>query len=176
MTQKDRLRAYAGHLFNVESILRDAAGAGINQAVNTPAEWRQGAEGYGRRFASVFGGHIVQSTVMYGVSAPLHEDNRYFRSGLTGFGPRLKYALTSSFMARHDDGSRHISISRLTSYAATAGISRTWQPPSTDKPIYALDSFGVAIGVEMAFNVTREFFPKLFHSRAPVTLSQKPGQ
>jgi hypothetical protein len=170
MTQDERLQYYVSHMFSVESVFRAAAGAGINQAMNTPSEWHQGAEGYGRRFASSYGGHIVQSTVIYGTSAVFHEDNRYFRSGETGFGARLKYALVSTFMARRDDGSRHFSFSRMSSYAAAAAVSRAWQPPSTDKPMSALNGFGISVGVEAGFNVAREFLPGIFHSRAPLAI------
>jgi hypothetical protein len=167
-TQQERLRSYFQHMFNPEAVLRSAAGAGINQAMNTPSEWHQGAEGYGRRFASSYAEHLIQSTAMYGASAALHEDNRYFRSGRSGFGPRLKYAIASSFLARHDDGSRHFSISRISSYAASAAISRLWQPPSTNGPVNAADAFAIAIGVETGFNVAREFLPRILHSRPPV--------
>lgn len=176
MTQNERLRYYFKHMLSPEAVLRSAAGAGINQALNIPHEWGQGAEGYGRRFASSFGAHIVQSTVMYGASAVLHEDNRYFRSGLTGFGPRLKYAIASTFMARHDDGSRHFSWSRVGSYAAAAAISRLWQPPSEKGSTHIADSFGIFIGVETGFNVAREFLPGIFHTRAPVAMNQNPAQ
>jgi hypothetical protein len=71
-------------------------------------------------------------------------------------------------MARHDDGSRHFSISRIGSYAAAAGLSREWQPPSTDKFTSAADSFGFTVGVEAGFNVAREFLPKFLHSLPPV--------
>lgn len=168
MTQQERLRYYFRHMFNAESVLRSAAAAGINQAMNTPGEWHQGAEAYGRRFASSYGEHLISSTVMYGTSAVLHEDNRYFRSGRTGFGPRLKYAIASSFLARRDDGSKHFSISRFTGYAAAAAISRAWQPPSTNGPVNATTAFEIAVGVETGFNVAREFLPQIFHSRPPV--------
>jgi len=166
--QSERLRYYFTHMFSVESFLRAAAGAGINQALNIPHEWGQGASGYGLRYASSFGAHVIQNTFMYGTSAVLHEDNRYFRSGLTGFGPRMKYAVESTFIARHDDGSRHFSISRIGSYAAAAAISRAWQPPSTRGPIHAVDAFAIFAGAEIGFNVAREFIPGVFHSHPPV--------
>jgi hypothetical protein len=174
MTQKERAHYYFWHMFSAESVLRAGAGAAINQAMNTPSEWCQGAEGYARRLASTYGGHIVQSTVMYGTGALLHEDNRYFRSGQPGVCARLKYAIASTFLARHDDGSRHLSLSRLSSYAAASAISRVWQPPSTDKPANAVDAFGIAVRVEAAFNVAREFLPGIFHSGSPVAQSQNP--
>jgi hypothetical protein len=175
-TETQRLEYYFKHLFSGESVLRSAAAAGITQALNTPHEWGQGADGYGRRFASSYGGHIIQSTVMYATSTALHEDNRYFRSGETGFGARLKYAVKSAFLARHDDGSRHISISAISSYAAAAGIARIWQPRSTRGAFYATGGFAVGMGVEAGLNIAREFLPNIFHSRAPMTTSQTAAQ
>jgi hypothetical protein len=168
MTEKDRFHYYVRHMFSPETLLRTAAGAGLNQWNHTPTEWGQGVQGYAQRYASIFGEHAIHSTVMYAASAALHEDNRYFRSGLTGFGPRLKYALMSTVLARHDDGSRHFSISRMAGFATAAGISRAWQPPSTSGLPNAANSFGVAIGVEAGFNVAREFLP-LLHARPPVS-------
>jgi len=171
-TQSERLHGYFTGTFNVLSVANSAASAGLSQWFNIPSEWGQGAEGYGRRFASSFGTHIVQTSILYPTSAVLHEDNRYFRSGETGFGRRLKYALLSTFLARHDDGSRHFSISAITSFAGGAAISRAWQPDSTDGPGHALSSFGISIAGQAGFNVAREFFPKILHSRPPVSMSQ----
>lgn len=175
MTQNERLRYYFQHTFSAESVVRSAAAAGINHALNTPGEWGQGVEGYGRRFASSYGGHIIQATVMYGTSAVLREDNRYFRCEQTGGGARLKYALASSFLARRDDGTRHLSFSRLGSYAAAAAISRAWQPSSTRGAGNALNAFVIAVGVEAGFNVAREFLPRIFHTRNPVAVSKTPA-
>jgi hypothetical protein len=175
MTQAERLRYYLNHMFSAESVLRSATGSAINQELDTPHEWGQGAEGYGRRFGSSYGTHIIQSTAMYGTSAVLHEDNRYFRSGQTGFGVRLKYAIASTFLARHDDGTRHLSFSRIGSDAAAAVISRAWQPPSTIGPVHAAHAFGIFVGVEAAMNVAREFLPAIFHTHDPVVMSRNPA-
>ena len=100
---------------------------------------------------------------MYGLSSVLHEDNRYIRSTETAFGPRLKYAIASSFLARKDDGTRHVSISRFSSYLATAFISREWQPRSNSDASSAMMSFTTAMGTTVGFNVAREFLPKVFN-------------
>jgi hypothetical protein len=42
-----------------------ALAAGINQADNTPPDWKQGAEGYGKRFGSDFGIVVVNTTSRY---------------------------------------------------------------------------------------------------------------
>jgi hypothetical protein len=168
MTEGERFHYYVNHMFSAESVLRSAVGSGIEQAIDSPHEWGLGAEGYGRRFANSYAQHIMQSTLMYGSSVALHEDNRYFRSGESGFLLRLKYAVTSSFLARRDDGTRCLSFSRIGSIAATAFISREWQPPSANGPGHAVSAMGNAIGVDVGFNVAREFFPKIFHTPGPV--------
>jgi len=175
LTQKERWHDYFRHMFSFESVLRSGAAAGINQALNTPREWGQGAAGYAGRFGSSYGGHIIRSTAMYGTSAVLHEDTRYFRSARSGLGPRLTYALASTFMARHDDGSRHVSFARLGSYTAGAFISRAWQPPSTNGPSHALNSIGITVGAEAGFNVAREFLPGIFHAHVPVDPRSNPA-
>jgi hypothetical protein len=167
MTQGERTKYYLAHTFSAESVLRSAAGSGILQGLNTPSEWGQGAEGYGLRFANSWGQHFIRSTLMFGASSVLHEDNRYFQSGKSGFWPRFKYAVASAFLAERDDGTRRLSVSRIGSYTATAFISREWQPPSTRGPENAANALGVALGVEIGFNVAREFFPKILRSRNP---------
>src|SRR5215469_15170734 len=45
----------------------------INQADDTPHEWGQGAVGFGRRFASAFGKHIVHKSIQYPLAKAFHE-------------------------------------------------------------------------------------------------------
>jgi hypothetical protein len=160
MTQAERWHYYFKSTFGVEGVLRSTAGAGISQLNNTPSEWGQGAEGYARRWGNSYAQHIMRETLMYGASSVFHEDNRYFPPAQSAFGQRLKYAIGSSFLARSEDGTRHLSFSRLGSYLATAFISRDWQPPGEHGPRTAIMSFGTAMGATVGFNVAREFIPK----------------
>ena len=163
MTEGERFHHFVAGTFNIESIVRAAAGAAFLQATNTPSEWGQGGEGYARRFASDYGEHIIRQTIMYGASDLLHEDNRYLPSERTGAMPRLKYAVESTFLARKDDGRRRLSYSRLGGIVATAFISREWQPASTRGPEHAASSIGTVMASEVGFNIAREFLPKVFH-------------
>ena len=161
LTQSERLDNYLRGLVSVESVLRTAAAAGIRQAENGPEEWGQGAQGYGERFGSSFAQHVINRTLRYGISAALHEDNRYFVSGQTGFLRRTKYAIKSTFLARHDDGNQYFSFSRIGGDAGAAFISRIWQPPSTTSAVNGASSFGITIASDVGFNVFREFWPDL---------------
>jgi len=165
LAEHERPRLYLKRLVSPEAVFRSAAGAGIDQGIDTPKEWGQGGLGYGRRFGSAFAEHIVRETLMFGSSSVLHEDNHYIRSGETGFGRRLKYALGSSVLARHDDGTRQLSISKIGSTLGASFIWRIWQPPSTNSVGDAMENFGFAIGVSAGFDVAREFLPDLFHRK-----------
>ena len=163
MTKHERLHHYVRTTFSFESVLRSGFGAGISQWQNTPSEWGQGTTGYAARLANSYGQHVIRQTMMFGASSLLHEDNRYIASEETGFGPRLKYAVESSFLARRDDGKRRLSYSRLGSYVATAFLSRQWQPHSTNGGQNAIMSFETVMATTVGFNVAREFLPKIFH-------------
>jgi hypothetical protein len=161
MTRQERLGNYVSGLASYQSVITAAAGAGISQASNTPEEWGGGAEGYGKRVGNVFAQHVIRDTLQYGVSAALHEDNRYFVSGETGFMRRIKYAVMSTFLARHDNGNRSFSFSRIGASAGTAFISREWQPPSETNAGDGAVAFGLNMGTQLGFNVFREFWPDM---------------
>ncbi len=157
MTRVERAHYYVKNTFSPASLLASAASAGITQWRNSPREWQQGAAGYGRRFGNAYAKNIMRQTMMYGASSLLHEDNRYLRSGQSGLGARLRYAIASTLLARRDDGTRRLSFSRVGSTAGTAFVSLLWQPPSANQAGDAATSFGISMGAQVGFNVVREF-------------------
>jgi hypothetical protein len=161
MTRYERLGNYVSGLGNPESVFNAAASAAISQATNSPKEWGGGAEAFGERIGSAFAQHIIRNTLQYGISAALHEDNRYFVSGESGFLRRTKYAVMSTLLARHDNGSRSVSFSRIGGSAGAAFISRAWQPNSTTTAGDGAVTFGFNMAAQMGFNVVREFMPDL---------------
>jgi hypothetical protein len=173
LTQHERTALYFKTMTNPLGFLKAAASAGIDQAKDKPDEWEQGASGYGKRFANILGQYSIQRTVTFGLSSATHEDNRYFNSGKQGIWPRTRYALASSVLARHDDGSRNISISQLGGVAAGAFLSRLWQPASQNSAEDGAVSFGLTMASNTAFSVVKEFLPDL--GRALAKKRKKPA-
>lgn len=165
MTAHQRLKRYLKDTVDPIAFLRSGASAGFGQWRDRPKEWGEGGEGFGKRFASSYAEHITYTTLVYGLSSLLHEDNRYLPSDETTTGRRLRYALESSVLARHDDGTRHISISKLSAFVGAALISRTWQPRSSRGLGSAVSNVGVTMGVAAGFDVMREFLPDLLHRK-----------
>jgi hypothetical protein len=161
LTQRQRTQIYVKTMVNPFGFIKAGLSAGIDQWNDKPVEWEQGASGYGKRFANLLGQYSIQRTVTFGLSSALREDNRYFNSGKTGFWPRTWYAVTSGILARHDDGSRHVSISQLGGVAAGAFLSRTWQPPSEHSAGAGAVSFGITMGGNMGFGIVKEFLPDI---------------
>ena len=160
ITEGDRLRWYLKATISPISLATSAASAGFGQWRERPGEWRQEAEGSGRRWASSYGEHVVRETLVFAASSALHEDNRYIRSGESDLRPRISYAVESTFLARRDNGSRRLSFSKIGAFAGAALVSRLWQPGSTRSPRNAAVNFGTTIGIAAAFNVVREFWPR----------------
>lgn len=161
LTQQQRTRIYLKTMINPFGYIKAGLSAGIDQWNDNPEEWGQGASAYGKRYANILGQYSIQRTVTFGLSSVLHEDNRYFNSGKSGFWPRTRYALESGILARHDNGHRYISLSQLGGVAAGAFISRTWLPPSQNSPGNAAVSFGITMGSNIGFGVVKEFLPDL---------------
>ncbi len=134
--------------------------AAYDQVTNTPSEWKQGAEGYGKRYASQFGESAARQFFAFGLEATLHQDPRYFPSGEKGFWRRTKNALKQTFVARRDSGDDQFAYARIGSALGAAFLANTWQPKSTDTAGNAFSTFGVTIAGDAAYNFLQEFIPR----------------
>ena len=116
--------------FGPYPVVASAFTAGLNQLTNSPPEWREGAEGYGKRFGSNLGIVTVATTTRYGLSEVLREDSLYYRCECRGIGPRMRHAIVSTLTARRgEDGHRVFSIPALVSpYAGTMSAVYGWFP------------------------------------------------
>jgi hypothetical protein len=161
MTRSERLRGYLTGTFGPGSLAKAAARAGLDQWRDSPKEWGQGGQGFADRLGNAYAKHIIRGTLQYGASSVLHEDDRYLASGQTGFWSRTKYAISSTFLARRDNGGRTFAFARVGSAAGTAFISRTWQPASTSSASHAASGFGFTLAGDLGSNVIREFWPDL---------------
>jgi hypothetical protein len=129
-TEKTKLHNYFFDTVGPYPIVGAALAAGINQADNTPPEWKQGAEGYGKRFGSNFGIAAVSTTTRYALAKAFREDTLYYRCECKGFFPRLSHAVISTFTSRRgDDGHRVFSFPALVApYAGTMTAVYGWYP------------------------------------------------
>ena len=142
-------------------LMGEAAGAAIEQWMNTPKEWGQGWDAFAKRFGSNLAYNGIRQTITYGGSVVLGEDTRYFASGRTGFWPRTRHALVSTFTARHADGKVSFAYSSTAGVIGASAISSAWGPEDWRGPGKIAKNAGISFASTAAFNVVREFLPNI---------------
>jgi hypothetical protein len=165
ITQKERFRQYMMNSAGVMPLLGEAVAAGIGQWGNRPEEWGQGWDAFGRRYASSLGFNAARATITYGISAAMREDTRYFASHRKGGWNRAGYALSSTLIARHPDGSRALSVSGVAGVTGAAAVMSVWGPPSWKGAGNIAVNAGISLGTTAGLNVLREFLPDLLRRR-----------
>lgn len=164
-TQAIKIHTYLFDTLGPYPIVGAGLAAGINQAYNTPPEWKQGVDGYARRFGSNFGIAAVSTTSRYLLAEAFREDTLYYRCQCTGFFPRLNHAVISTVIARRgEDGHRIFSIpSFVAPYAGTMTAVYAWYPNRFD----ARDGFRMGNYLLLEYagaNVALEFLSSGPHS------------
>lgn len=140
-----------------------AAGAAIEQWRNMPPAWRQGPEGYARRFGSAEGFTAAHNAVALGSDIVFHLDPRYRRMPEAGFKSRLWNAVSQTFIANKDSGGKMVNVSELVGNFGAGFIANTWEPARFDSTGDALTRGALGLAYHTAKNVAREFLPGLLH-------------
>ncbi len=159
-SERQRLNRYVWETFGPLTLLGVGVAAGIDQGQNNPPEWKQGASGYGKRFASRLGQYAIEQTTSYALSEAFRLDTGFERSQRHGFSARLGDALIQNVTSRTRTGKRIISAPRLAGvYVGGIVPALTWYPSRFGyKDGLREGTYSLAAG--FAVNVLREF---IFH-------------
>lgn len=141
-------------------ILAGIAGAEA-QATNANRSFGQGAAGFGRYFGAAYGDLFIADYLTEGVfPALLHQDPRYFRKGEGSGWSRLGYAVRQIFWTHTDSGGAQFNYSVIVGSSAAVAISNAYYADNRTAGD-AADRLSVQIGVDMAGNIIKEFWPDL---------------
>jgi hypothetical protein len=147
-----------------------AAFAGEGQLTNSNRAFGQGSAGYAQYLGTSFGDFVIGDYMTEAVfPSLLHQDPRYFRRGEGSVRSRFGYACGQIFWTHNDSGTTGFNYSEIIGNSTAVAISqtyyvdnRTWQDATT--------KFASQLGVDMAANVLKEFWPdierKLFRRHA----------
>lgn len=129
-TEKAKFSNYVFDAVGPYPIVAAGFAAGVSQLFNTPPEWHQGAEGYGKRFGSDLGIAAASTTTRYVLSEAFKEDTLYYRCECQGVFPRLRHATLATLTARRGkDGHRVFSVPALIApYAGSMTAVYGWYP------------------------------------------------
>ena len=143
------------------ALVGDAAYAGVLQAANAPLEWKQGADAYGQRVASMVAWSGIHNALGFGLDSTLHQDPRYFRSSDTGFWRRSAHALRGTMLTRTDSGGETVSTWRIGSAYGSAFLSNMWYPDRLNTARLGFIQGSVTLGFDLAGNLASEFWPDI---------------
>ncbi len=156
---KTRLEFHAESAYGPWPVAGSAAYAGIEQAVDFPREWGQGATGYGTRLGSTLAYAGVRNAMGLGLDTILHQDPRYVRSADAGFWKRIGHAFRGTVLTRTDSGKQTFATWRFGSAYGATFLSNEWYPERLNTVKLGFTQGTSQLGFDLIGNLGREFLP-----------------
>lgn len=172
-TELSKFHAWSLSTFGPLPIAIGLGEAAEDQFENSPPEWRQGVAGYSKRFGSDFGMLAASTSTRYVLAEALREDTRYYPCACAGLFPRFRYAVFSTFTARHgQDGHRIFSVPALVApYVGSATAVYGWYPDRYGaKDAFRMGNYNLlgAVGSSLWFEFIYRGPHTLFARQPPV--------
>jgi hypothetical protein len=131
-----------------------------DQVENSPAEWGDGIEGFGKRLGTRHAQYLMQNGFTSAGNAALGWEPRYDRCRCTGFWPRTGHALKRNFVT-YDRSEEHLRP-QIMPYIASFGagaIVATWEPANTQIFVKSYQSTITQVWWGSMSNFIGEFAP-----------------
>jgi hypothetical protein len=154
-----KLNFHAQSIGSPTSLAETAAYAAILHGLDSPREWGQGADAYGKRLASALGGSAIHGVLAFGLDSALHQDPRYYRSRERGFLRRTAHAFRGTILTRTDGGGETLSTWRLGSDYGAAFLSNQWYPDRVNTVRLGALQGTLHFGFDFVSNLGTEFWP-----------------
>jgi hypothetical protein len=161
LTAKEKFKIAFDDSFDRGTFVLAAAFAGQGQLSKSEPPFGQGVEGYSHYLATAYADLAIGDFMTEAIYPTiLHQDPRYFRRGKGNGLARLGYAMGQIFWTHKDSGGTQFNYSEIVGNSTAVAISTAYYPEGRDWSS-AASKLGVQIGVDMAGNVLKEFWPDL---------------
>ena len=145
-------------LTNPVFFARTDAWAGVQQAVDTPGQWRQGAKGYGKRVGAGFADATTEGLIGNAIlPSLLHQDPRYFYESSGTKKSRALHAILAAFICKGDNGKTQPNYSTWGGSLISSSISLAYYPSSDRNAQHVFRNFGIGMGLHVGGGVVQEF-------------------
>jgi hypothetical protein len=161
LSVEEKLRYDGRHMFDVDNIVYAGIGAALDQWRDRPAEWGQGWNAFGERYASHLGQYAIQRSIMFPVQAIDHEDTRFFRSKRTTYKGRIGDAFLHTVWRRDDSGGMMPAYSEFLGDYGAAAVSRLWWPQRFHDGSSVFVAGSDTLLIDAGINVLHEFAPDI---------------
>jgi hypothetical protein len=177
LSLRDKLLLSVRETFDPVTVLGIAYDAGISQAENNDPSYRQGAEGYGRRFGAGLAGE-ASSQFFKDVLYPtvFSQDPRYYRLAHGSTRKRFLHALEHSVVAHREDGTQMFNFTEWLGTTSAVVLSNTYHPDNRRGVGPTATRVAYNVGGDIGFNALREFWPEIARKfRLPFRDQNEPG-
>jgi len=131
------------------------------QLTNSNRAFGQGAAGYARYTGAAYGDFLLGDYMTEAVIPTLlRQDPRYFRCGTGSEWSRFGYAVGQIFITHGDSRRSEFNYSELAGNAIAVAISNAYYADNRTAADN-MSKLGIQLGVDMASNVLKEFWPDL---------------
>jgi hypothetical protein len=170
LSPKEKFEIARQDSFDRGTVVLAAAFAGYDQLTNANRPYGQGLPGYGRYFGASYGDFVIGNYMSEAIfPALLHQDPRYFRRGIGSGWSRLGYSVGQIFWTHTDSDRTQFNYSEILGNSTAVAISNAYY--QADRSVAdSASTLGIQIGVDMASNVLKEFWPDVnrkFRHRQP---------
>jgi hypothetical protein len=175
LTPKEKFKIATDDSLDRGTFVLAAAFAGQGQLTNSYRGFGQGLAGYGRYFGTAYADFVIGDYMTEAIFPTiLHQDPRYFRRGAGGGWSRLGYAMGQIFWTHKDSGGTQFNFSEIVGNSAAVAISNAYYPSGHDAAS-AVTGLGTQVGIDMASNILKEFWPDLHRKFSKTASSERPS-
>lgn len=161
LTTGEKFKIATQDSFDRGTVILAAAFAGQGQLTNANRSFGQGGAGYGRYFGTAYADLVIGNYMTEAIYPTLlHQDPRYFRRGTGSGWTRLGYAMSQIFLTHSDRGHVEFNYSEIAGNSTAVAISNAYYQDNRNASSAAA-KLGTQLGVDMASNILKEFWPDL---------------
>jgi hypothetical protein len=161
LSAKQKFQIARQDSFDRGTVVLAALFAADAQITNQNPAFGQGVKGYARNFGTSYADFVIGNYMSEAIfPALLHQDPRYFRRSVGSKWSRLGYSMGQIFWTHTDSGQTQFNYSEILGNSTAVAISEAYYPDNRSAS-EAIQKLGVQIGVDMASNVLKEFWPDI---------------
>jgi hypothetical protein len=178
LTTAEKFKIARDDAFDPGTFALAALYAGGSQLSNANKSFGQGAQGYGKYLGASYADLAIGNFMTEGIYPTLfRQDPRYFARGKGSGWSRFGYACGQIFWTHTDSGGTAFNYSEILGNSTAVAISNAYYVDNRTAS-NAASRLGIQLGLDMAGNVLKEFWPDINHrffSRKRNGQASKPG-
>jgi hypothetical protein len=161
LTPEEKFKIATEDSFDRGAVALAVLFAGEAQLTKATPAFGQGVTGYARYLGTAYADLVIGDMMTEAIyPVMLHQDPRYFRRGTGTVWSRLASAAGQIFWTHTDSGSTRFNFSEIIGNSTAVAISTAYYPDNRTAT-NAVSKLGAQLGVDMAANVLKEFWPDI---------------